>query len=187
MVYYDDTPLPAAWYSLTTYSTAVCALSTRTRSEYIQYCCTRCRTSYRALGTALRAIALRKQPVLRARTAVPGTPLEDAYRHNNKTVIKVLEANGGLRKDDPSQEGLLEKQKQKLKAQHKADRQPVIQKVSAGPQRVSAEERVNSEGSKGKRVRAQRGNGGLGSAVVAMACAVLAWRMGRPAYAHVQY
>jgi len=59
-----------------------------------------------------------------------GTPLEDAYRHNNSTAIHLLEHWGGLRKDDPSQGDALEGQKALIKANAKKQRIPLVEAKS---------------------------------------------------------
>merc|ERR1711939_875014 len=74
-----------------------------------------------------------------------GTPLEDAYRHNNKPAIQALTAAGGLRKDDPSQGQAFAKQMADLKAEKKERRQPVIAKMVATCSEKKAAEYIVSQ------------------------------------------
>uniref|UniRef100_A0A7S4H8T1 Cyclic nucleotide-binding domain-containing protein n=1 Tax=Guillardia theta TaxID=55529 RepID=A0A7S4H8T1_GUITH len=56
-----------------------------------------------------------------------GTPLEDAYRHDQKVAVAMLEAAFGLRKDNPQLIEMQDVQRREVDALQKAERMPTVQ------------------------------------------------------------
>uniref|UniRef100_A0A7S0HH37 Cyclic nucleotide-binding domain-containing protein n=1 Tax=Hanusia phi TaxID=3032 RepID=A0A7S0HH37_9CRYP len=68
-----------------------------------------------------------------------GTPLEDAYRHNQKVAIAMLEAAFGLRKDNPQVIEMQDVQRREVDALQKAERMPTVQEILSNSEESKAD------------------------------------------------